>query len=175
MSRNLARLTLKDLDRLLTPPSLENPVLIAELSRAVWDCLAPWIRAVEAPLSPLLDQEHITGMHVLRIQVKRLRYTLEILEPAFPEPLADWLQRLKVLQTILGQHHDQALLEAFLGEVQGELEAHRRPLLASGVLVLLEAVAEERRTGFERFRASGRDLLEAMPFFRLRQALGAAE
>ena len=174
MQHDLERVSLKDLDRLLEPPSSPDPVVMAGLPHAVWVCLEPWIRAVEEALPPLLNQEKNAELHDLRIHVKRLRYALEILEPAFPTPLEDWLQRLKALQTALGQHHDQAVLEAFLWESHGTLTAHRRSALASGVLDLLGLVAEERRAHFEDFRVLGRVHREAVLFFHLKQALDKA-
>ena len=179
MNRELERISLKDLDRLRVAPSLPDPLVMAELPHAVWNCLEPWIRAVEDPLPPLLHQENASGLHQLRIQVKRLRYTLEILESAFPTALEDWLQRLKALQTALGQHHDHAVLEAFLWEVHAVLATRQRTALASGVLDLLGIVAEERRAHFKHFSALGQEHRDAVLFFHLKQALdktpGASE
>jgi CHAD domain-containing protein len=171
MHRDLEAVSLKDLDRLLVTPNFPEPLVMADLPFAVWNCLEPWIRAVEAVLPPLLNQENGPELHKLRIQVKRLRYTLEILESAFPTPLEDCLQRLKALQTALGQHHDQAMLEAFLWEVHAALTGRQRTTLASGVLDLLGAVAEERRIHFEHFQALGREHRDAVLFFHLKQAL----
>jgi len=174
MARNLDKLSLKDLDRLLEPPEFTAPVVVSDLPQAVWTCLEPWIRAVEDPLPPLLHQEDAAGLHELRTRVKRLRYTLEILEPAFPRPLGDRLQPLKALQTALGQHHDHALLEALLWRIHAALSARQRPVLAAGVLELLGMVAEARRAHFERFQALGREHREAVLFFHLRQRLEEA-
>ena len=170
MRRGLARISVKDLDRLLVQPEERAPGVPDERA-AVWRCLEPWGRAVEAPLPSLLGAEEAPGLHLLRIQVKRFRYTLEILEPAFSEPLADLLQNLRELQTELGRHHDHAVLEAFLAEVHGDLEARRRPVLASGVLDLANLAAEERRAACQRFQVLGQAFLEAAPLSRLRGIL----
>ena len=174
MHRDLERASLKDLDRMLVTPACSVPLVMAELPQAVWHCLEPWVLAVDEALPPLLNQENIPGLHSLRIQVKRLRYTLEILESAFPSPVEDGLQRLKTLQTALGQHHDQAVLEAFLWEVHTTLSAHQRTALTSGVLDLLGMVAETRRAHFERFLTLGQDYREAVLYFHLKQTLGKA-
>lgn len=171
MARALQRVVLKDLDRLLAPPEAREPLVMAELPKAVWACLEPWLRAVEDPLPGLLEREDAEAMHVFRIRVKRLRYTLEILEPAFPAPLEDHLQRLKALQTALGRHHDDTMLEAFLWQIHGSLVTRQRPVLASGVLELLGGVAEERRDCFDRFQALGREHRDAVLFFHLKHAL----
>ncbi len=171
MHQDLEKISLKDLDRLLVAPSFSGPLVMAQLPQAVWDCLEPWIRAVEELLPPLLDHEDVPGLHRLRIQTKRLRYTLEILEAAFPAPVEDSLQRLKTLQTALGQHHDHALLEAFLRNAQALLSAHQRPALAAGVLDLLATVNEARRRHFEQIQALGQAHREAVLFFHLQRAL----
>ncbi len=171
MRQKLEKISLKELDRLLATPAFAEPLVMAELPQAVWSCLEPWIQTVEELLPPLLEQENIPVLHQLRIQTKRLRYTLEILESAFPSPVEDWLQRLKALQTALGQHHDHALLEAFLQQAQAVLSAHERPALATGVLDLLATVAETRRRHFEQIRTLGRAHREAVLFFHLQRAL----
>jgi len=171
MHQDLEKISLKDLDRLLVTPAFSEPLVMAQLPQAVWDCLAPWIRAVEELLPSLLNQENIPELHRLRIQVKRLRYTLEILESAFPSPVEDSLQRLKTLQTALGRHHDHALLETFLQEAQALLSAHQRPALAAGVLGLLGQVAETRRECFQQIQTLGQAHREAVLFFHLQRAL----
>jgi hypothetical protein len=42
----------------------------------------------------------------MRIAAKRLRYTLEICEPAYGDRLAPWIGPVKDLQTLLGEIHD---------------------------------------------------------------------
>ena len=171
MSRDLSKITLKNLDRMLKTPDFTDPLVMSELPQAVWNCLEPWIRGVDEPLPPLLDQENTAGLHALRIRVKRLRYTLEILESAFPFPLEDWLQRLRFLQMALGYHHDLSVLEVFLREIYALLVTHQRTTLASGVLDLTEMVAEDRRGHFEHFRTLGQEHRDAVLFFHLKQAL----
>jgi CHAD domain-containing protein len=172
MHRALGKVTLKDLNRLLKEPEFPGALLMRELPQAVWDCLEPWLAKVEDRLPPLLEEEEdAQALHELRIQVKRLRYTLEILEPAFPAPLETWLQHLKDLQTALGQHHDHALLEGWLREVHAGLEARQRGTLASGILDLATRVAQERLVQFERFQTLGREHRKVVQYFHLKHAL----
>jgi CHAD domain-containing protein len=174
MSKGLEQRSLKDLDRLLEPPEFQEPLLLSDLPQSVWACLEPWIRVVEEALPPLLHQEDAANLHALRIRVKRLRYTLEILESAFPVPLEERLQQLKALQTALGLHHDHALLETLLWRNHAELASRQREVLAAGVLDLLGLVAEARRAYYEQFRVLGQAHREAVLFFRLRQDLEGA-
>ena len=174
VARRLQNVSVKDLDRLLAPPDIPEPLLLAELPAAAWSCLEPWLRAVEDALPGLLEHEEAAALHAFRIRVKRLRYTLEILEPAFPAPLADILLELKNLQTALGLHHDHAVLEAYLWEIHGGLASRGRAALAAGVLEVLGAVAEARRDAFHAFQSLGVRHREAVRFFHLKQALASA-
>ena len=152
MSRDLAGLSLKGLPQLLEVPSLPDPFRAGELSRAVWDCLEPALDGAFPPAS-LLDQEDPRALHLLRIRVKRLRYTLEVLGPAFAHPPEGQLKYLRALQTALGDHHDRATLEAQLEELQHGLALRCRPVLAQGILDILGQLGEERLVAFEQFRA----------------------
>ena len=175
MSRDLARTPLRGLERLRVEAGTGAPPAATGLGPAVWACLEPWVHAVESPLPPLLLEEDALGLHRLRIQVKRLRYTLEVLEAAFPSPLEDWLARLRDLQTCLGEYHDLAVLEAFLLEARAGLATRRRSALAAGVLELADLVGEARRTRYARFQDLGRALGEAAPRERLKQLLDDTE
>jgi len=174
--RELESLSIEELSGLLVDVTLP-PVLVAtDQPQGAWRCLEPLVRRLQDALPPLLEHEDAEALHAFRIQVKKLRYTLETLEPAFPAPLQDWLQRLKSLQTALGEHHDLAMLEAVLWELQAPLAERGRSILAAASLDLLAAVAEERRGRYERFRKQGKDFVAAMLFFNLRRMLlpGAA-
>ena len=80
--------------------------------------------------------------HALRIAVKRLRYTLEVLEP---DP--DRLSELRALQALLGDHQDACVAEVRLREIArtAQLEA---PLAAE-----IERMAGERAAAADALRA----------------------
>lgn len=44
--------------------------------------------------------------HLLRIEIKNLRYTLELFEKIYPEDLPDYIRLLKDLQDVLGDLHE---------------------------------------------------------------------
>lgn len=169
MQADLEDVTLRHIERLLMPPAIPEPIVLAELPQAAWQRLEPWLRAVDEALPPVLESEDVPALHELRIHVKRLRYTLETLEPAFPEPLDRWLQDLKELQTALGGHHDHALLEALLWETHAELAERQRTVLSAGLMDLIEHVAAARKAYFERFQTLGRAYREAVLFSHLKQ------
>lgn len=174
MARALSRTVPKDLVRAMDRPDEPEAPTDDGLPAAVWTCLEPRLRAVDQALPDLLDREEVQGLHRLRIHVKRLRYALEVLEPAFPCSLGTLLQGLKDLQTELGSHHDHAVLEAHLRKRQGALAERGRPTLATGMLDLIGLVAERRRTHFLRFGELARRLRAEDPSRHLHRMLGAA-
>jgi CHAD domain-containing protein len=54
------------------------------------------------------------ALHRLRIDVKRLRYQLEFLLPAYPELLTEPVKRLRKLQNVLGDHQDAMVAQTHL-------------------------------------------------------------
>jgi len=173
MFRNLGKGAPRDLPALLSSPALPEPPPGGALQDAVWACLEPLLRAVDQLIPSLLDQEEIHGLHQLRIHVKRLRYTLEILEPAFPTSLETTLQNLKSMQATLGEHHDHAMLEAHLRELHGDLTLRQRVHLASGVLDLIGLLAERRHACYVRFQVLGQSHRDQVSAFHLKRALEA--
>jgi CHAD domain-containing protein len=153
MEKQLDRLRLPDLRRLLEVPALQNPFQDTSLQEAAWACLEPRARAALGDLAALAANDDPAAMHKARVRIKKLRYAVEALECAFAVAPEAELKQLQNLQTMLGKHHDLAALEALLWEAEGELRTRDRPTLCGGVLDLLGAVAEARRTTFDRFAA----------------------
>lgn len=52
------------------------------------------------------DADDTAGHHALRIAAKKLRYTLEVFRPLFPDKLRPAIRSLKTLQELLGGIHD---------------------------------------------------------------------
>jgi len=152
MARALARLNVAECAGLLRVPSLPDPFAPGDAPASARACLEPKLRAALEPISRLSLQEDAPGMHALRILVKKTRYSLEILAPVVEGQAEPVLDRLRELQTILGDHHDLATLEGFLWNLHEGLAARNRTLLAEGLLDVVGRVAEARRTGFDRFR-----------------------
>ena len=120
----------------------------------------------------LLDREDPVGLHGLRIRVKRLRYTLEVLGEAFLRPPEAELHHLKDLQTALGEHHDRIMLEALLQELYEGLAGRNRKTLALGTLEVLAYVGEARLNAFDRFRTLAAGMRPAEAGDALRRGLG---
>lgn len=172
MDKQLDRLRLPDLRRLLDVPALQHPFQHTSLQEATWACLEPRISAALGDLGPLSLREDPPAMHKARVRLKKLRYAVEALEGAFAEAPVAVLKDLQNLQSALGDHHDLAALEALLWETEGELRARERPTLCGGVLDLLGEVAEARRAAFDRFAALAEGKGPAAFARALRPALG---
>ena len=172
MEKALHRLRLPDLRRLLEVPALQNPFQSISLQEAAWTCLELRAGAALGDLAALATREDPAALHKARVRIKKLRYAIEALEGAFAEPPESVLKDLRALQTVLGEHHDLAALEAHLWEADAELRARDRPTLCGGVLDLLGDVAEARRTAFEGFTALARGQDPAAFARAVRPALG---
>ena len=152
MLARIGRLDFTEFRGLLAVEALPRPFESTGLHGAVNALLGPRIQCALLPLEEELESEDPPALHLVRIQMKKLRYALEILGAAFPEPPEAWLARLKTLQTALGEHHDWALLETELWRLHAALTERQRPALASGTLDLLGEVVEQRRAAFEALR-----------------------
>lgn len=150
MKKDLAELSLRDLPRLLKVANLPHPFQAMSLQEAAWAALEPRL-VVLHEIRDLANQEDAAALHKSRVQIKKLRYTLEAMEGAFSESPVDLLLPLRDLQTCLGSHHDLAALENWLWDQEARLRNQDRATLCGGVLDLLGSIAENRRGAFERF------------------------
>ena len=167
MGKTLAKLSLPDSEGLLRVPSLPDPFTPGSLRDEAWAYLEPRAALALDPIQGLVVQEDTLALHAFRIRVKQFRYALEILAPILPGNAETALTRLRQLQTILGEHHDLAGLEAFLWDLHSQLTARGRAVLATELLDILGLVAEDRRARFDQFRElapafSGGDFLDSL-------------
>ena len=88
-------------------------------------------------------------LHQIRIRAKRARYAAEAVEPVIGKPAEDYADAVADLQSVLGDHQDAVVGEAWLREAAGS--ARRDVALAAGLLIAAErASAADTR---ERWRA----------------------
>lgn len=166
MLRKLENPSLHHWAGLLKVPSLPDPLGQSDVHACAWACLEPRIGGALDPIPSLSAQEDPQALHALRIKVKQLRYTLEILEPALGPETAAAQEQLRKLQTILGEHHELVGLEAVLWDLHGRLTERRRAVLCTGLLDIIGLVAEDRRARYDAFREI------APEFDSFRSALG---
>jgi len=79
-------------------------------------------QALLAQESTLADPQDAAGHHQLRIAAKRLRYTMEICDPAYDKQLVPAIKAVKKVQTLLGDIHD---CDVWVERVEAFMEQER--------------------------------------------------
>jgi CHAD domain-containing protein len=110
----------------------------------------------------LHDAEATPRHHALRIAVKRLRYTLEIVKPLYGEPLETVIAAARTMQTLLGDMHDcdvwEQRLDALTAAERKRIRkhfGHEGPLarLEVGIEYLRQDRRARRQEAFEELSA----------------------
>ncbi len=109
------------------------------------------VAEVLEPLPWLRENQDGSGLHALRIAIKKLRYALELLAPLLPASLAEWLPRARLLQELLGHYNDDAVCERVLLELLDGLVRRNRTNLADGLLGLIEQIRATRNDHYAQF------------------------
>lgn len=108
--------------------------------RRVRDSLRQRLRRVEKRMDTYADAPDAASAHALRKELKKLRYELEIFQPAFRRTLDALLEVLVPLQDALGELHDADVrLELF-----ERLAAEAPPRERKASRALLPVVRDER-------------------------------
>lgn len=110
--------------------------------------------ASQAPSGGVEDPERL---HLLRIDVKELRYALELFEPLLGTRFEALHARATTLQELLGGYHDLVVLAELVGERSAKLRERKREALARGLDHAFEALVAERKALFDRFTSQGFD------------------
>jgi len=100
--------------------------------------------AVRGAAPPRDGVEDPAAMHAMRIAVKKLRYTVDLLHPVL---MASERARVHLADTqeTLGRYHDLVVLESLIRDQQSTLQTQGCCTLARGLELSLMRVAEERR------------------------------
>jgi CHAD domain-containing protein len=96
-------------------------------------------------------------LHRLRIDIKELRYALELFEPMLGSRFEGAHARATALQEVLGAYHDLVVLAEVVTERITELRERQRDALARGLDHALEALATERKAVLARILHEGFD------------------
>ena len=129
---------------------------------------------------PLPPAEQTEELHALRLALKRLRYTLEFVAPAFAGQLDGYVTTLKGLQEILGDLHDADVwvtrLPRFLTKQEKRLRRKGTPPEErSQILADLEALLDDRRLHraelYEQLHEDWQEQEQRGTWTRLRQLL----
>ena len=97
------------------------------------------------------------GLHALRIQCKRLRYTCEFFADLYGQPVRKLIRRVKKLQDVLGRHQDACVAQEMVGDFLATARLSRANLrttcAALGQLMLMERqTALRMRTAYGKAR-----------------------
>ncbi len=98
--------------------SLQSPVVFEQAARHIRDRRG----ALLANEYTLADRQNIAGHHQLRIDAKKLRYTMEICEPAYGKQLTPAIKAVKKMQSLLGDIHD---CDVWVDDVTSFMEQER--------------------------------------------------
>ncbi|MDZ7267423.1 MAG: CHAD domain-containing protein [candidate division KSB1 bacterium] len=100
----------------------------------------------------LAGEDHVEGLHNLRIAVKKLRYALEVLGFAAGEAAAGSLGFFKKLQTVLGDLHDRDVFLALVQERSASLQQQPfSSLLLQGYEKVFARLAGERHRFYAKY------------------------
>ena len=116
-SRRLVRLT-SSLERFLTNgPVKRSPSAHVPILEAAPEVVALGYRKVVAIGDHIKEGSPPQALHALRIRTKRLRYTVEFIEPIYRKPARAYAKRLIALQDVLGAHQDDVVAIATLRDI----------------------------------------------------------
>jgi CHAD domain-containing protein len=96
-------------------------------------------------------------LHRLRIDIKELRYCLELFEPVLGPTFPDLYAGVAALQEVLGVYHDLATLAEVIGERSADLRARHRDAIVRGLEGVVEALAADQKAVLDRFLTQGFD------------------
>lgn len=135
----------------LPPPGAQTSHLSLEL-------LEPFAQPgpTERPLDDGL--EHADYLHQLRIRLKKLRYALELFEPALGSTFEQLYAPVEALQELLGHHHDLVVLTEIIATRRRHLERDNRSTLAQALGTLEQQLIDERQVLVAQYRDQEFDL-----------------
>jgi triphosphatase len=110
------------------PEATDEHALLARSREAVERRL----RKFKARYEQAADDQNADALHRLRLEAKKLRYTLEMLHQACPEaPVEKPLETLVGLQDVLGAEQDAVIERQRLGRLSKSLKMPRRKVVSA--------------------------------------------
>jgi len=133
-------------------PSIGSPTrqLIRELLRPFADA-----DALTAPTHQ--GVEHAEALHELRIRLKKLRYAIELFEPALGSAFEELHAPVEYLQDLLGRHHDLIVATQVVEGRRRRLERDARCTLAQALGALGQQLVAEQHALVEQVRVRAFD------------------
>jgi CHAD domain-containing protein len=119
------------------------PALLPGADRPAAEVMPPLVRK---PWKKLRKEVRKAGddppdeeLHQIRIRAKRARYAAEAVEPVFGKPAETFADAVADIQSVLGDHQDAVVGEAWLREAAGT--SRRDVALVAGMLIAAERAA----------------------------------
>ena len=141
------------IDRLGNPLTRRIPadVTIAQLAPAL---VRPIVTSAARVGSRLTAVSPAPAFHRLRVRLKRVRYTLEMLDALSGRQTAKALKRLKRLQEVLGEQQDLVTMAAWMRQFARQPALTGETLLAAGAMLQLTSARREKvaATAFRRWQ-----------------------
>src|SRR5438105_6336551 len=98
------------------------------------------------------------ALHALRIRAKRLRYTVEFLEPIYGKPARAYAKRLVALQDLLGSHQDDVVALATLRAIALDPPHRINSAIVFALRMLADRYQADARAARERFPKRYREI-----------------
>src|SRR5262249_48089396 len=114
-------------DPLRPPPVADTDMTLVDVAAREWQKLRKTVKALPTKSSD-------ADLHRVRIKAKRARYAAELVVPDVGHPAERFVDRVKKLQDVLGEHQDAVVAEGRLRELAAEVRSRRTGFVA-GLLV----------------------------------------
>jgi triphosphatase len=141
-SQRFARLTHSMERFLLRGPVKRSVAARVSILEAAPEAIGRGYRKLIAIGDHISEGSPAHALHALRIRCKRLRYTVEFVEPIYGKPARAYVKRMVALQDVLGAHQDAVVARASLRAVALDPSHPLDP----GTIFALGALADRHRT-----------------------------
>jgi CHAD domain-containing protein len=141
-----------------------------DVQQRVQALLQPRIEAAFRGMPQPRDDLGVEVLHEIRVRAKRLRYAVELVAPALGDAYGQLRKPLRRYHRVVGDLHDESLLQTLLAARHAKLVEHDRTTLAEG----LSTVLDRSRQRSARLRAEVPDALGGLDRARFEAALQRA-
>ena len=146
LSRRVRRAA-RDVIAGLSPPDAQRAHARSLLERQILD----------AAQLPGEGVEPAAQLHRLRIDIKKIRYALELFEPLLGKHFEVLYERATALQELLGTHHDLTVLRELVAKRAAKLARKNRTALSAGLERTGAALALDQQRALTLFAERGFD------------------
>ena len=125
-------------------------------ARHLGPLIEPFLQPQPHELRKLIDKPR--ALHDFRIQLKKLRYTLELMEPALGESYHRLYAPVEEMQDLLGKHQDLVVFDNVISRRRRQLEKQGRFTLAHCLWVLGKKAEDERQGVLDDIKSQSFDI-----------------